>query len=394
MSGRSKCLRAWWHGVVDRRSFLCAGAMALPLLARGGPAFADEPNSGGPLVREKEPENFEFPFAKLGSFLTPNELFYVRNHFTAPKIEAQNWKLSVTGAVEKPLEFTHEQLLALPARTTAVTLECAGNGRSFLDPKAKGVQWELGAVSTAEWTGVTLATLLDRAGVKKNAVEVVLEGADSGEPKNDPKPTGKIHFARGLPLAKALKPEVLLAYKMNGAALPPLHGFPLRALVGGWYGMASVKWLQRIIVMDRPFHGYDQTTDYSIWENRDGLPTMVPLTEIEVKSSIARPTAGETVAADRPYRVHGAAWAGEAEIAKVEVSTDGGKTWEEAKLLGKAVPLTWRLWEYAWGLPTTGKHALMTRATDNRGRTQPLKRDENRRSYMINHLVPIEVEVK
>ena len=394
MIGRNELWRAWRGGAVDRRSFLYAGALALPLLARGGPVFADEPKADGLLVREKEPENLEYPFAKLDTFLTPNELFYVRNHFPAPKIEAQTWKLSVTGAVEKPLELTYEQVLALPARTTAVTLECAGNGRSFLEPKAKGVQWELGAVSTAEWTGVTLATLLDRAGVKKNAVDVVLEGADTGEPKNEPKPPGKIHFARGLPLAKALKPEVLLAYKMNGAVLPPLHGFPLRALVGGWYGMASVKWLQRIVVMDRPFHGYDQTTDYSIWENRDGLPTMVPLTEIEVKSSIARPTAGETVTAERPYRIHGAAWAGEAEIAKVEVSIDGGKTWEEAKLLGKALPLTWRLWEYDWRSPRAGKRALLARATDNRGRTQPLERDPGRRSYMINHLVPIEIEVK
>jgi DMSO/TMAO reductase YedYZ molybdopterin-dependent catalytic subunit len=304
------------------------------------------------------------------------------------------WKLTVTGAVEKPLELTYDQLLALPSRTTPVTLECAGNGRAFLDPKAKGVQWELGAVSTAEWTGVTLATILDKAGVKKNAVDVVLEGTDTGEPKNDPKPVGKIHFARGLSLAKALKPEVLLAYKMNGAVLPPLHGFPLRALVGGWYGMASVKWLQRIVVMDKPFHGYDQTADYSIWEQRDGLPTMVPIAEIEVKASIARPAPGETLAADKPYRVHGAAWAGESEIAKVEISIDGGKTWDESKLLGKSQPLTWRLWEYEWRAPQAGKRVLMARGTDKRGRVQPLERDPNRRSYMINHVLPTEVEVK
>jgi len=395
MSGREELWRALQRGDVDRRTFLYAGAVGgLSLLPRRGLAFADEPSSGGLIVREKEPVNLEFPFAKLDSFLTPNELFYVRDHFTAAKLEAMTWKLTVTGAVEKPLELTYDQVLALPSRTTAITLECAGNGRMYLEPKAKGVQWELGAVSTAEWTGVPLATLLDKAGVKKNAVDVVLEGADTGEPKNDPKPVGKVHFLRGLPLAKALKPEVLLAYKMNGAVLPALHGFPLRVVVGGWYGMASVKWLHRIVVTDKPFHGYEQTTDYSIWEQRDGLPTMVPLTEIDVKSSIARPTAGETIAADKPYRVHGAAWAGESEIAKVEVSTDGSKKWTETKLLGKAQPLTWRLWEYNWKAPQTGKQTLLVRASDKRGRTQPLERDPNRRAYMINHLLPTEVEVK
>jgi DMSO/TMAO reductase YedYZ molybdopterin-dependent catalytic subunit len=385
-------MRAWSD--LDRRSFLCGSALAvLPLLRRGSLTFADEPKPSL-ILREKDPENLEFPFAKLDSLLTPNDLFYVRNHFTAPKIEAMTWRLKVVGAVEKPLELTYDQVLALPSRTTPVTLECAGNGRAFLDPKAKGVQWELGAVSTAEWTGVMLATILDKAGVKKNAVDVVLEGTDTGEAKNDPKPVGKIHFVRGMPLAKALKPEVLLAYKMNGAVLPPLHGFPLRAVVGGWYGMASVKWLQRIVVMDKPFHGYDQTADYSIWEQRDGLPTMAPITEIEVKASIARPASGETITAEKAYRVHGAAWAGESEIAKVEISMDGGKTWDEAKLQGKSLPLTWRLWEYDWRTPKAGKHSLLARATDQRGRVQLLKRDANRRSYMINHALPTEVEVK
>jgi DMSO/TMAO reductase YedYZ molybdopterin-dependent catalytic subunit len=379
----------------NRRSFLySSAAAAVPLLARRGLAFADGKDPVRLIEREKEPVNLEFPFAKLDGFLTPNDLFYVRDHFTAPTIAAKTWTLTVTGAVEKQLELTYDQLLALPSKTTAITLECAGNGRSFLDPKAKGVQWDLGAVSTAEWTGVTLETILDKAGVKKNAVDVVLEGTDTGEPKNDPKPSGKLYFVRGLPLAKALRPEVLLAYKMNGAVLPALHGFPLRAIVGGWYGMASVKWLRRVVVMDKPFHGYEETTDYSIWEERDGVPTMAPLTEIAVKASIARPVAGETIAVDKPYRVHGAAWAGESEIAKVEISTDGGKTWTEAKLLGKSQALTWRLWEYNWQAPKAGKHALVARATDQRGRTQPVERDPNRRSYMINHLVSTEVEVK
>lgn len=380
---------------VNRRSFMKAAAVTtLPLLGESRWSFAADTKADGLIVREKDPENLEFPFAKLDSFLTPNELFYVRNHFSKPKIDPSTWKLKVSGAVEKPMELTLDQVLALPSRAMPITLECAGNGRALLNPKAKGVQWDLGAVSTAEWTGVTLATILEKAGVKKNAVDVVLEGADEGEPKNDPKPVGTIHFARGMPLVKALKPEVLLAHQMNGVALPAAHGFPLRAVVGGWYGMASVKWLQRIVVMDKPFHGYDQTADYAIWVRRDGLPTLVPITDIDVKSSIARPAAGETVPAGKDYRIYGAAWAGEAAIAKVEVSTDGGKTWQEAKLLGKSVPLAWRLWEYTWRTPKAGEAILMSRATDTRGRVQPLKRDADRRSYMINQVYPIEVEVK
>src|SRR5262249_11159251 len=158
MTSRSEFTRALWQGDVDRRSFLYGSALAaLPLLARGRLAFADEPKPGGLIVRVEDPQNLECPFAKLDGFRTPNELFYVRNHFAAPKLDAKTWKLKVVGAVEKPLELTYDQVLKLPSRTTPITLECAGNGRSFLNPKAQGVQWELGAVSTAEWTSVMLA---------------------------------------------------------------------------------------------------------------------------------------------------------------------------------------------------------------------------------------------
>jgi DMSO/TMAO reductase YedYZ molybdopterin-dependent catalytic subunit len=381
---------------IGRRDFLAgAAAAAVPLLA-GGRAAARAPKEellDGLIVRERGPDNLEFPFATLDGFRTPAERFYVRNHFAAPRLDAKTWKLKVAGAVGKELELSYDDLLALPSKTVAVTLECAGNGRSFLSPKSKGVQWSLGAVGTAEWTGVPLAAVLDRAGVRDKAVDVVLEGGDRGEPKNEPKPSGPLPFARGLPLAKALKPEVLLAYKMNGGPLPPNHGSPVRAVVGGWYGMASVKWLTRVVVTDRPFLGYDQTVDYAYWDRSAGVPSLTPITEIQVKASIARPAAGEAVPAGADYRVRGAAWAGESEVARVEVSTDGGKTWGEATLLGEPVPLAWRLWEFAWKSPAPGKHRLVARATDRRGRTQPAERDPDRRNYMINHLVATEVEV-
>jgi DMSO/TMAO reductase YedYZ molybdopterin-dependent catalytic subunit len=282
----------------------------------------------------------------------------------------------------------------MPSQTRAMTLECAGNGRSFLRPKTKGVQWELGAVSTAEWTGVPLATVLDKAGVQPGAVEVVLEGLDTGEPGNEPRPPGAIPFARSLPLEKARKPEVLLAWAMNGKELTPEHGWPLRAVVGGWYGMASVKWLSRILVVKSPFRGYWQTVDYAIWDRAGGEAALEAITAVAVKASIARPASGEVLAAGKDHRVHGAAWAGESEVAKVEVSSDGGRSWESARLLGAAVPFAWRLWEWTWRAPKAGEHTLLARVTDRRGRTQPLERDPDRRNYMINHALPTTVEVR
>jgi DMSO/TMAO reductase YedYZ molybdopterin-dependent catalytic subunit len=381
---------------IDRRTLLRAGAVAaFPLVAGRFPwALLHAANEKPALIeREADPVNLEFPFASLNSFLTPNDLFYVRNHFAQPKVDIKSWRLQVVGALKKPVTLTFDDLQAMKSSTLAVTLECAGNGRAFLDPKTKGVQWQLGAVSTAEWTGVPLAAVLERAGVKPEAVDVVLEGADQGEVKNEPKPTGPLHFARGLPLAKAQKPEVLLAYQMNGAALSPAHGFPLRAIVGGWYGMASVKWLTRIVAFDWPFHGYDQTTDYAIWERRDGLPSLTPLGAMEIKGSIAQPSAGAKIPARTPYRVHGAAWAGEEAVAKVEVSVDGGTSWQTARLIDKPAPLVWCRWEHTWQTPALGKQTLLARATDQRGRVQPLKRDPDRRNYAISHVVPVEVNV-
>jgi DMSO/TMAO reductase YedYZ molybdopterin-dependent catalytic subunit len=377
----------------DRRQFLRdAGLATLPLFF-GSRLPGDTPGSGELITRVKEPQNLEFPFDTLDSFITPNERFYVRNHFAAPTLDAAKWRLTVGGAVGTKLELSLDQLTALTATTMPATLECAGNGRSFVKPPVGGVQWATGAVSTAEWTGIPLATVLKMANVKPGAVDVVLEGSDSGEVKNEPKPDGVISFARSLPLEKAMKPEVLLAYKMNGKTLPNEHGFPVRAVVGGWFGMASVKWLRRIVVTERPFKGYWQTTEYSVWEKHDGVPVQVPLSKIQVKASIARPRADEVLPAGKPVRIHGAAWGG-AEVKKVEISFDKGATWVAAKLLGDAVPWCWRLWEYEWKAPKAGSHVLMVRATDANGDVQPMKRDLDRRNYAINHSVETAVTVK
>jgi DMSO/TMAO reductase YedYZ molybdopterin-dependent catalytic subunit len=209
-----------------------------------------------------------------------------------------------------------------------------------------------------------------------------------------PKPGGPISYARSLPRAKALQPEVLLAYGMNGEDLPFSHGFPLRAIVPGWYGMASVKWLTRIVVLDVPFQGYWQTVDYAYWERRNGLPVRTPLGEMQVKSEIARPARYEVVPAGTSYRVHGAAWTSAAEIIRVEVSTDAGATWSDARLFGPSAAYTWRFWEYCWHTPKqAGHHTLLSRATDSHGRSQPVSHDPDRANYMITHTLPVEVEV-
>jgi DMSO/TMAO reductase YedYZ molybdopterin-dependent catalytic subunit len=348
----------------------------------------------GRIVRGEAPLNLEMPFEKLEGFLTPTESFYVRTHFRIPSIDRDAWWLRIEGEVGNPFAINYEELLGLESVTIPATLECAGNNRSFLEPKVKGVQWGLGAVGTAEWTGVPLSILLDRAQPKLKGCHAVLEGADGGMLEDPKSPPGELKFARSIPVAKA-RADALLAYKMNGRELPPEHGFPLRAIVPGWYAMASVKWLQRIIVTDQPFTGYYQTIDYAYWKRRDQIAKLTPLAETQIKAQIARPAQGETVPANSRVRVHGAAWTSNGEITKVELTTDGGATWTEAKLLGESKPNAWRLWEFQWQTPATpGKQTLIARATDSLGRTQPVHRDADRGTYMINHLLPVEVEVR
>ncbi len=287
---------------------------------------------------------------RSSTFVTPTESFYVRTHFPIPKIDRDAWWLHVEGEVEKPFAINYEELLNMESLTVPVTLECAGNNRDFLEPKVKGVQWGLGAVGTAEWTGVPLSALLDGRlsgqtrgkSFSKELMAVLLE-----DPKSPP---GTLRFSRSIPLEKARR-DVLLAYRMNGKDLPAEHGFPVRAIVPGWYAMASIKWLQRIIVSEEQFTGYYQTLDYAYWKRQGNIAELTPLAEMHVKAEIAKPAQGETVPANSSIRVHGAAWTSDGEIARVELSTDGGATWNEANLLGKSKPNAWRLWEFNWKAP-------------------------------------------
>ena len=347
----------------------------------------------GLIIREREPVNLEFPFDQLGPFFTPNHLFYIRNHFKAPALEADGYKLAITGEVEDPFTLDYRELLAMPSVTRPATLECAGNGRIFLIPQLKGAQWQLGAVSTAQWTGVLLSTLLERARLRPTACEIVFEAADKGTPKEEPVPPDETQYARSISVAKAA--DVLIAYAMNGEEIPPDHGFPLRAIVPGHYGMASVKWLTHIRAVAEPFRGYWQTSDYAFWDVQDGNPVRRPLGVMALKSSIARPRTREVVPAGRTYKVIGAAWGGESPITRIELSTDDGSTWSPATFLDDAQPFVWRRWQFDWAVPEDpGVYQLKSRATDADGKTQHTEHDKHYGSYAIHHTISIEVVVR
>src|SRR5882672_5872448 len=229
-------------------------------------------SSVGLTIRQKEPKNLEAPFDRIDSFLTPTDLFYIRSHFPAPDLDLASYQLRIDGAVRHPFTLSYEELRSMRSETRVATLECAGNSRVFLVPPVPGAQWELGAVGNAEWTGVPLRALLERADVQEDACEIVLEGADRGMPKEEPVPPGPISYARSLKREKAIQPEVLIAYQMNGRDLPRDHGYPVRAIVPGHYGMASVKGLTHIHVVRESFDGYWQTSDYAYWASIDGKP--------------------------------------------------------------------------------------------------------------------------
>lgn len=350
------------------------------------------PGVTGAITRQEIPVNIEYPFEALDTFFTPINQFYVRSHYPFPSLDPQTWRLQVEGHVERPFESTLKELTSLPTEDRSATLECAGNGRVFLVPQVDGAQWQLGAVSNARWTGVPLAAILRRAGVRPGAVEVMFEGADRGHAKEKPTPPDEIHYAHSIPMRKVA--DALLAYRMNGQTLPVAHGFPLRAVIGGWYGMASVKWVQRIVVLDEAFRGYYRTVDYAYW-TQAGNPVHVPIEEMSCKSQIARPAKGENVPRDADYIVTGAAWTGDSDVVRVEVSGDGGKTFADAKFLGPPLRHAWRLWLFNWHTPPNpGPITLLARATDSSGRVQPLERNPSNGTYIIDHALPCECVVQ
>ena len=358
-----------------------AGLSAAPQSAHVRPG-----NEKNIVTIEREPQIGEMPRPALEAWITPNPLFYVRNHFPAPSIRRSDWTLSIDGLVSSPIEATLDRLKSLPRVTLPVTMECAGNNRSDLEPSVPGNQFDSGAVSTAYWAGVRLSDALLLAGIGSGAREALFEGHDAGEPEPG---KAEMPYTRSLPLDVALHPDTMLAYEMNGKPLPKEHGHPLRLIVPGWYGMASVKWLKRITITDQPYSGYFQGDKYVI---EDDLGKTVPLTTMGVKSLIGSPSGGDSVHM-RHTCVTGMAWSGQRRIARVDFSSDGGSTWTPAEIVGPSERYAWQKWHYTWTPDRPGHHTLMSRAVDTDGNIQPMKSRWNRLGYMVNGVKPVEVTV-
>jgi DMSO/TMAO reductase YedYZ molybdopterin-dependent catalytic subunit len=334
--------------------------------------------------------NHGMPLEALRYDITPLGLHYLLIHFDIPEADERAWRLEVGGRVRTPMVLTMEELRRRPAVTIPVTLECAGNGRARMDPRPISQPWLEEAVGTAEWTGTPLRPLLEEAGVDDGAVEVVFGGADRGVQG------GLEHdYERSLPLAEALREEVLLVWGVNGGPLPPQHGYPLRLVVPGWYGMTSVKWLRRITLVAEPFQGLQQTGSYLIHASEDDPG--VPVTRIEPRSLLLPPGIAEFESRTRflaPGRhlLRGRAWSGRAPIARVEVSGDGGGSWRDAALGERRSPWAWVGWSLPWEA-TPGEHELCSRATDQAGNTQPLERPWNTGGYANNAVQRVRVVV-
>jgi DMSO/TMAO reductase YedYZ molybdopterin-dependent catalytic subunit len=332
---------------------------------------------GDLLVRSERPLNAETRLVAQTGIITPNARFYVRNHFDVPRVDAASWGLRLRGLVRRPRTFSLAELRRLPSRSSIVTLECAGNGRSLLEPAVPGEAWELGAVGTAEWTGVPLVEVLDRVGVQGAAREIVFRGLDHDAARG---PSQPLRFERSLSVESAQNADVLLAYAMNGEPLPPNHGFPVRLVVPGWYAMASVKWLADIEATDKPFAGYFQTDRYVIDPGGDGAPSE-PVAQMRVRAIITEPEHGDVVRQGE-LTVRGYAWSGYGKITSVEV--DAGQGWHFARLLDDE-PLTyaWRRWEFTTRVGV-GRVTLRARATDSSHNTQPDRGPWNRLGYGNN----------
>ena len=383
---------------VFKRARVVAGggsAAALPVADEPLPALEPEEAyrqafEAGMVVHRAHPLNCETSIhALIGGAVMPNRRFYVRNHFQIPWLDASSWRLNVVGLVERPLSLSLRDLVRMPSQTQFVTLECAGNGRSQLMPRVNGEQWNLGAVSTAEWTGVPLAEVLDRAGVQAGAKEVVFRGADSGKLEAG---TETIRFERSLSVENAKACEVLLAYAMNGEALPLVHGYPLRVIVPGWYAVASVKWLTEIDVISGLFNGHYQTGAYFFEWQRGGQLVREPVSLQRVRSLITEPEPeSEVERGELPIR--GVAWSGEAPIAQVEVRIGDGP-WQSARLVGERKRHSWQGWELITRLDQPDSVVISARATDMAGRTQPDVPEWNRLGYGNHAIQKIRVDIR
>jgi DMSO/TMAO reductase YedYZ molybdopterin-dependent catalytic subunit len=336
--------------------------------------------------------NHGMPLEVLREPITPIGLHYLLIHYDIPQVDPRMWRLTVDGCVATELSLDLDALRALAPHEVVATMECAGNGRARLAPRPVSQPWLLEAVGTGRWRGVRLSDLLDQAGVEQNTVEVLFSGLDRGIENGEEQ-----FFQRSLTLADAREPDVLLAYELNRTPLPPQHGFPLRLLVPGWYGMTNVKWLTRVTLLDEAFTGYQQARGYRLRQSDDEQGE--PLSRIFPRALMVPPGVPEFMTRERTvpigrWTIEGRAWSGQAPLAAVEVSTDDGATWQPARLdppeLGR---WAWRRWSYEWNAAERGRHVLACRARDEAGNEQPTEQSWNAGGYANNQVQRVLVTV-
>ena len=343
----------------------------------------------GMVMHRAHPLNCETSIpALVGGVVMPNARFYMRNNFHMPNLDAATFRLAIGGLVERSQSFTVRDLQNMRSKTQVVTLECAGNGRALFDRPTEGEKWGLGAVSTAEWTGVPLVEILDRAGVRQDVKDVLFRGADGGAVEGR---SESMRFERSLRIDDARDSDVLLAYAMNGEALPVEHGYPLRLIVPRWYAVASVKWLTEIELIDRTFTGHYQGDKYRYEWERDGRMVSEPVTLQRVRALITEPSPHSEVGAGE-LAIRGVAWSGAAPIARIDVSVNGGD-WQEARLVSERNRYSWQWWELMTRVEKSDALVLRARATDLAGRTQPERAEWNRLGYGNNAIQEVPLRV-
>jgi DMSO/TMAO reductase YedYZ molybdopterin-dependent catalytic subunit len=335
--------------------------------------------------------NRGMPLEGLRYPVTPTGIHYLIIHFDIPGVNAGEWRLEIGGLVSQTVSLTLEEIKKRPAKTYAVTMECAGNGRALLEPRPVGQPWLLEAIGTSEWTGTPLRALLEEAGLRDEAIEIVFTGADKGVQGSEVQ-----YYQRSLTVAEAMRDEVLLVYEMNGRPLEPQHGYPLRLIVPGWYGMTSVKWLERIEAVAEPFHGFQMMGSYRYAQAEDDPGEAVTL--MRVRALMIPPGIPDFLTRTRiveagPVTLEGRAWAGRLQVARVEVSADGGSTWSEAELGEPVSPYAWRAWTLRWDA-APGTYTLCVRAVDTEGNTQPPEPEWNIGGYGNNAIQRVSVIVE
>ena len=350
------------------------------------------PGKRSMIVHNDRPEDLESPVSYLNQWLTPNDSFFVRQHLPRPEVKEAEFELKITGRVGKQLSLRLDDLRKLPQVTVPAVLECTGNARAFFSPKVAGVQWGRGAIGNAEWTGPRLSDVLHLAGADLDAAYVTANGADVGIAKTP-------DFIRSLAMRKALHPATLLALRMNGEPLPALHGFPLRLIVPGWDGTSWVKWVNFLSVDEKQNDGFFMNPAYRFPAHPVPPGTAANPADLEVieampvKSYITGHTDGQTIKRVRTV-LRGVAWAGEERLSQVEVSADSGVSWRTAELSGRDLPYSWRLWSLDWTPSETGFYNILSRATDTKGRTQPVVPTWNPSGYLYNAIDRIGLQVE